>query len=98
MESERLISVEWAVKDKNTYTVHLRAVCRDHKGVLAEISSIISSFDVNISHAEIETNLDMQAICDFRMDVHDLVQFNKIVVEIKKLDGIISVERIRKLQ
>jgi GTP pyrophosphokinase len=97
MESERLISVEWAAKEKNTYPVHLRAVCRDHKGVLAEISAIISSFDVNISHAEIETNPDMQAICDFRIDVRDLNQFNKIVADIKKLDGIISVERVRKL-
>jgi GTP pyrophosphokinase len=98
MESERLISVEWSVKDKNTYPVHLRAVCRDHKGVLAEISSLISSFDVNISHAEIKTNSDMQAICDFIIDVRDLIQFNKIVAEIKKLSGIISVERIRKMQ
>ncbi|MBI4634695.1 MAG: bifunctional (p)ppGpp synthetase/guanosine-3',5'-bis(diphosphate) 3'-pyrophosphohydrolase [Deltaproteobacteria bacterium] len=98
LDPERLVTVEWAIKEKNAYPVHLRAVCRDHKGVLAEISSIISSFDVNISHAEIETNPDMQAICDFRIDVHDLTQFNQIVTSIKKLNGIISVERIRRVQ
>ncbi len=98
LDPERLISVEWSTKEKITYPVHLRAVCRDHKGVLAEVSSIISSFDVNISHAEIETNPAMQAICDFVIDVRDLNQFNKIAAEIKKLDGIMSVERIRKLQ
>jgi (p)ppGpp synthase/HD superfamily hydrolase len=51
--------------------------------------------DINISHAEIDTRLhDMQAICDFKLDVNDLSQFNQVVSAIKKLKSVISVERI----
>jgi len=96
MDPERLVDVEWNIKEKQTYNAHMRVICRDKKGVLAEISSIISALDVNISHAEIDTRPDMQAICDFWVDVNDLGQFNATVTAIKKLRGVLSVERIRR--
>jgi len=96
MDTERLVDVEWNIKEKQTYNAHMRVICRDKKGVLAEISSIISALDVNISHAEIDTRPDMQAICDFWVDVNDLGQFNGTVTAIKKLRGVLSVERIRR--
>jgi guanosine-3',5'-bis(diphosphate) 3'-pyrophosphohydrolase len=96
MDPERLVDVEWNIKEKHAYNTHMRVICRDKKGVLAEISSIISALDVNISHAEIDTRPDMQAICDFWVDVNDLGQFNETVTAIRKLKGVISVERIRR--
>ncbi|MBN1615597.1 MAG: bifunctional (p)ppGpp synthetase/guanosine-3',5'-bis(diphosphate) 3'-pyrophosphohydrolase, partial [Deltaproteobacteria bacterium] len=97
MDPERLVDVSWNIKEKHSYNTHMRVICRDKKGVLAEISSIISSQDVNISHAEIDTRPDMQAICDFWIDVSDLGQFNETVTAIKKLKGVLSVERIRRI-
>ncbi|MCX5841549.1 MAG: bifunctional (p)ppGpp synthetase/guanosine-3',5'-bis(diphosphate) 3'-pyrophosphohydrolase, partial [Deltaproteobacteria bacterium] len=93
-DSERVIDVQWSIKEKHTYPVGMRVVCKDQKGLVAELSSIISSMDINISHAEIDTRLhDMQAICDFKLDVNDLSQFNQVVSAIKKLKSVISVER-----
>lgn len=72
----------------------MRVICRDKKGLLAELSAVISTLDINISHAEIDTRQqDMQAICDFKLDVLDLNQFNEIVAAMKKLKSVISVER-----
>lgn len=72
-------------------------MCKDKKGLLAEISTIISSLDINISHAEVETRpADMQAICDFILDVYDLDQFNQVLHAIKKLKNVISIDRVRK--
>jgi GTP pyrophosphokinase len=94
-DSERVVDVQWSIREKHTYPVGMRVVCKDQKGLVAELSAIISSMDINISHAEIDTRgHDMQAICDFKLDVNDLNQFNQIVSAIKKLKSVISVERI----
>ena len=94
-DSERVVDVQWSIGEKQTYPVGMRVVCKDQKGLVAELSAIISAMDINISHAEIDTRLhDMQAICDFKLDVNDLSQFNQVVSAIKKLKSVISVERI----
>lgn len=94
LDPERMIEVQWSIKEKHSYPVGMRVVCRDRKGLVAELSSIISSMDINISHAEIETKPhDMQAICNFKLDVSDLKQFNQLLAAVKKLKSVISVER-----
>jgi GTP pyrophosphokinase len=94
-DPDRLIDVHWNVKEKQSYPVGMRVICRDKKGLLAELSSVISTLDINISHAEIDTRQhDMQAICDFKLDVMDLKQFNEVVAAMKRLGSVISVERM----
>jgi GTP pyrophosphokinase len=96
MDGERVVDVQWNIKEKQTYPVHMRVVCRDKKGLLAEVSTVISAMDINISHAEVETRpADMQAVLSFELDVHDLQQFNQVLAAIKKLKSVISVERVR---
>ncbi len=97
MDPERIVDVNWNIKQKQLYSVHMRVICRDKKGVLAEVSSVISGQDVNISFAQIDTTPGVQAVCDFKVDVNDLNQFNHIVAAIKKLKSVISVERIRRM-
>jgi GTP pyrophosphokinase len=97
LDPERVVDVQWNIREKQTYPVNMRVVCKDKKGLLAEISTIISSLDINISHAEVETRpADMQAICDFILDVYDLDQFNQVLHAIKKLKNVISIDRVRK--
>jgi GTP pyrophosphokinase len=75
----------------------MMVICSDKKGLLAELSAVISSMDINISHAEIDTKPDdMQAICSFKLDVNDLNQFNQVLNAIKKLKSVKSVERVRR--
>jgi guanosine-3',5'-bis(diphosphate) 3'-pyrophosphohydrolase len=94
-DSERLIDVHWNIKEKQNHLVGMRVICQDKKGLLAELSAVISTLDINISHAEIDTRQqDMQAICDFKLDVMDLNQFNEVVAAMKKLKSVISVERM----
>jgi guanosine-3',5'-bis(diphosphate) 3'-pyrophosphohydrolase len=97
MDTERIVDVQWNIKEKQTYPVSMRVVCRDKKGLLAEVSTVISSLDINISHAEVDTRpADMQAVLSFKIDVNDLQQFNQVQYAIKKLKSVISVERVRK--
>ncbi len=95
LDPDRIVDVDWNVREKHTYPVRIKVVCDDRKGILTEVSSTISSFDVNISYAQVET-VDLIATCDFVIDVNDLKQFNQIVMAIKQLKFVKSIERIRK--
>jgi len=96
MDPERIVDVEWNVSKKQTFPVNMMVICSDKKGLLAELSAVISGMDINISHAEIDTKPDdMQAICNFKIDVNDLNQFNQVLNAIKKLKSVRSVERVR---
>ncbi|MEN6622898.1 MAG: TGS domain-containing protein, partial [Smithella sp.] len=95
LDQERLIDVNWDVREKQTYPVRIKVICEDRKGILTEVSSTISSFDVNISYAQVETN-DMIATCNFIIDVNNLKQLNQIVSAIKQLKAVKFIERMHK--
>jgi GTP pyrophosphokinase len=94
MDPERLVDVKWDVRNKKEYPVQMKIVCHDKKGALADISAAISSLDVNITHAEINTAQDGQASCEFAINVTDLAQFNKVIAVIRRLQGVITAERL----
>ncbi|MHB8137583.1 MAG: RelA/SpoT family protein [Smithellaceae bacterium] len=95
LDIERIVDVNWDVRQKHAYPVHIKVVCNDRKGVLTEVSSVITSFDINISFAQVETT-DMIANCTFIIDVYDLQQLNSIFSAIRQLKVVRSIERIRK--
>jgi GTP pyrophosphokinase len=96
-EPDRLVDLEWNIKEKHTYPVHMRVVCKDKKGALAEISAVIATSDVNISQAHVDTKEDMNVVFDFRVDVSDLNQFNKVVSAIRRIKNVQTVERIKRI-
>jgi GTP pyrophosphokinase len=93
MDSERIVNVQWSSREDNTYPVHIKVICEDIKGILTEVSSIISSFDVNISYAQVET-INMIATCNFVIDISSLQQLNQILSAIKQLKFVRSIERL----
>jgi len=95
LDTERIVDVNWDVRQKHAYPVHIKVICNDRKGVLTEVSSVITSFDVNISYAQVDT-VDLIANCEFVIDVYDLQQLNAIFSAIRQLRIVRSIERIRK--
>jgi GTP pyrophosphokinase len=91
MGQERIINVQWSAREELTYPVHIKVICDDIKGILTEVSSIISSFDVNISYAQIETE-SLIATCTFIIDISNLNQLNQILSAIKQLKFVKSIE------
>ncbi len=96
LDAERIVDVSWSTKSSQTYSVNMVVTCKDKKGILAEISSVISSLDVNISSASVETHKDVRVVCFFRIDVTGLRQLNALTSAIKQVKEVISVERVQK--
>jgi len=93
LDPERFIEVRWGKVEGKTYPVHLSIICIDRKGLLANISSVIASSESNILKAEVKTTSDKKAFFDFYIEVNDKTHLDKIVSNIFKVDGVISVER-----
>jgi guanosine-3',5'-bis(diphosphate) 3'-pyrophosphohydrolase len=98
MDTERLVDVMWNIERKQAFPVNIRLFCVDKKGLLSELSNVISSLGINISSANIDTIRGENATCNFELDVNDLDQFNKLAAELRKLKSVLSVERVRGLQ
>ncbi len=93
LDPERFIEVKWGNLDNRTYPVHLRIVCIDRKGLLANISSAISTSESNILKAELKTTSDKKAFFDFYIEVSNKNHLDKIISNIFKVEGVLSVER-----
>jgi len=95
MDSERVIDVKWNMDAAQTFPVNIRLSCIDKKGLLTELSNVISSLGINITYANVDTYLDSYATCDFQLQVSSLKEFNMVVKGLKKLKSVVSVERVR---
>jgi len=93
LDPERFIEVNWGSYDSKTYPVHLYIVCVDRKGLLANISSAIAASESNILKAEVRTTSDKKAFFEFYIEVNNKEHLDKIISNIFKVEGVLSVER-----
>jgi len=90
----RRIDVEWDRDFRGPRSAKIMVVCNDRPGILSLITRSIASSDVNISKAEIHSTDADRAIGTFDVAVSDLSQLENLITSIKKVKGVISVERI----
>ena len=95
MDPERLVDVKWNIGQKQAFPVNIRVICIDKRGLLSELSNVISNLGINISSANIDTVRGENATCDFELDVSDLDQFNTLVSALRKLKSVQTIERLR---
>ncbi len=93
LDSERFIEVNWGNFNNKTYPVHLHIVCLDRKGLLANISSAISASESNILKAWVKTTSDKKAYFEFYIEVNNKEHLDKIISNIFKVEGVLSIER-----
>ncbi len=94
-DPNRRVEVEWDSTKEYTYPVRIRIYSEDKKGLLAEITSSISSNEANITNASVNTTEDHKAIGLFELQVSDLNHLNKVIKGIERIKGVYRVERMR---
>ncbi len=91
---DRLVPVNWTPPKDEVFPVVLRVTSVERKGVLADVSAVITQKDANISKAEIQTTMDKKGISFFTIEVKNNRQLQEIIASIRKVKGVIIVERI----
>lgn len=94
IDPERRITVEWTGAAAERRPVRINIICTDRPGLLAAISKSLSTSDVNISRADIRATADQKARCAFEFAVDSLEHLQKVIKNIEKIKGVISVERL----
>jgi len=96
LEKERLVAVEWDGGESTKRPVRIAVyIGRDRPGLLAEITSAISSRQGNIIKAEITVTEDRKGLNHFVVEVDDLRQLQDIMQAIRDVKDIANVERVR---
>ena len=94
-DGDRIVEINWDDKAKVPRKVSIKITSEDIKGILAEMTGIISEKNINITHADIRTSADDRAINTFDVEVEDVSQLKALINSLTGVKGVISVERIK---
>ncbi len=95
IDPERRIDVEWDMQVKTSRPVKIQVICKNEKGLLADMSTAIKSADANISGAEVRAGQENRAICTFEVEVNDTEHLNSILNSLRRIKKVIRAERMR---
>ncbi|MFN2596025.1 MAG: bifunctional (p)ppGpp synthetase/guanosine-3',5'-bis(diphosphate) 3'-pyrophosphohydrolase [Pyrinomonadaceae bacterium] len=92
---ERIVEVEWAGKpDTVAYAVKLLAVTENRNGMLAGITSAISDMKTGIRDARATVGADERGRVEVTVEVFDVKHLDKVIGSVKKVPGVLDVERV----
>jgi GTP pyrophosphokinase len=94
LDPERRIEVSWSSGKKADRPVQLRIVTADKPGILAKLSSELTTGGVNIQEANCRTHTDGRAVNLFTFTVSDAGRLKSLMRNLQKLDGVYEVERV----
>ncbi|MCC6277027.1 MAG: bifunctional (p)ppGpp synthetase/guanosine-3',5'-bis(diphosphate) 3'-pyrophosphohydrolase [Oligoflexia bacterium] len=95
MDPERRVDVSWNLDMEAERVAKIKIVCVDEPGLLQKMSEAFSDQGVNILSAQIRTTKDLKAISTFEVQIKNLAHLQKVMKELEKVKGVISVERTR---
>jgi GTP diphosphokinase / guanosine-3',5'-bis(diphosphate) 3'-diphosphatase len=93
--SERLVEVEWDSGQKTIYSTKIHIVTEDKPGLLASISKVFAECDINIIQANVQQGAYKRAYFDLSIEIADLEQLNRTLEKVRKVEGIIHLERVK---
>jgi GTP pyrophosphokinase len=102
-ESDRRINVEWArTPDQQTnhlqrFPVRVTIYCDDRAGMLKELTAVISDDNTNIRSVDTRQTDDGEAIVEFVVEAQDLRHLNKMVLGLRRVPGVRTVQRSQQL-
>ncbi|MBE8162513.1 MAG: bifunctional (p)ppGpp synthetase/guanosine-3',5'-bis(diphosphate) 3'-pyrophosphohydrolase [Bdellovibrionaceae bacterium] len=98
IDSGRYVEVNWDQKTENiTHRVRLCIVSFNLPGILAKMGDVFSAADANIENLKASSTLDNRAVSYFDIRIKNLEDLQKLLIEIKKIKGIIQVSRDHRL-
>jgi guanosine-3',5'-bis(diphosphate) 3'-pyrophosphohydrolase len=93
VEDARLVDVEWQSSADATANAKLHVETIDKPGILANLSALISSVNINITHLEATSTQDRRGHITFIMEVRDISQLRTLIQRISQMEGVLRVKR-----
>jgi GTP diphosphokinase / guanosine-3',5'-bis(diphosphate) 3'-diphosphatase len=93
---ERRVDIEWEVPAGERFFVRIELTGTDRRGLFADIASTISAANTNIKSADIRAD-EHGMTGQFVIEIENLAHLNRVLTAIKKVKGVVSVERREQL-
>jgi GTP pyrophosphokinase len=95
INKDRIVTVEWAGKDdKEAFAVRLLALTENRTGMIADITGSIADIKTGIRNAQAKVSNDGQGYIEVTVEVFDLKHLEKVIQAVKKVAGVLDVERL----
>ena len=95
---ERIVEVEWAKQDKQVIqSVKLLATTENRTGMLAGITNAIADIKTGIRNINARVSNDDRGFIEVSVEVFDKKHLDRVMSAIKKVAGVIDVERVNDL-
>ncbi len=91
---ERRIEVAWNEEYSGRIPIGLSVKCENKKGMLSELTSMVSGLEVDIIRADVSEDNIGQGNARFDVTVENIAQLEKLIESLKNLGGVISVKRL----
>lgn len=92
---ERIVEVEWAKgESKTAQSVRLLAVTEDRTGMLAGITNAIADIKTSIRNANADVSKENRGLIEVTVEVFDKKHLDRVISSIKKVPGVIDVDRV----
>ena len=92
-DENRMIDVEWYVKDKTEYQAEIEIFSNDRNGLLVDILKELGTTKVNILGVNTKTTKERIAIIDITLQLENLDELNKAIRVVRKVDSVYEVKR-----
>lgn len=90
----RFIEVEWQGHQKKSYLAEIQVVAPDRRGLLGEITILLSDTDLVVSGINAKIDKNGVAIINLTVEVNDANQLNKLKQKLRNLRDVIEVKRV----
>ncbi len=92
-DNGRIVDINWDPPKGSSYPVRVKLIALDRKGLLADITGIISKKNSNIVSLDSKTTKDRKAIGYITLEVRDIAHLREIIIAIRALKDVIKVSR-----
>jgi len=101
-ESDRRINVEWsripdAAGKPQRYPVKITVYCDDRTGMLKELTAVISDENADIRGVDLKRDDEGEAIIEFIVEAEDVRHLNRMVLGLKRVNGVRQVQKTQKV-
>jgi GTP pyrophosphokinase len=96
-DPERRVEIEWAAEKGDRFFVKLFLRGTDRRGLLSDVARAISDTGTNIQHADMKAT-DGGMVGAFVVEVQDLTHLRKVLKAIRRVKGVLGVERKESFQ
>ncbi|MBF0319704.1 MAG: bifunctional (p)ppGpp synthetase/guanosine-3',5'-bis(diphosphate) 3'-pyrophosphohydrolase [Nitrospirae bacterium] len=93
LDENRTVNVTWESEENTISQAKLYVETVDKPGMLANLTNVITAFNINLSHLEARSSQNKHAHFVFILDVRDKPQLMNLSSKLLSSDGVISVNR-----